>query len=114
MPSQDRRVVITGMGLISPLGDSYSELWDSISNGRSGVDVIQSVPTEHFASDIGGECNQFTGDIASFGPLEKKLQRSIKKGLRLTRPHSQRTKRRGNCVQRFLARLRDGGPKRAR
>ncbi len=83
MSSSDRRVVITGMGLISPLGDTYTDLWDSISNGRSGVELIQSVPTEHFVSDFGGECKHFSGDIANFGTLEKKLQRSIKKGLKL-------------------------------
>jgi 3-oxoacyl-[acyl-carrier-protein] synthase II len=83
MQSSDRRVVITGLGMISPLGDSCSELWDSISNGRSGVGLVENVPTEHFQSDFGGECKKFTGNISSFGPLEKKLQRSIKKGLRL-------------------------------
>lgn len=45
--------------------------------------MIESIPTENFASDFGGECKQFTGDISSFGPLEKMLQRSIKKGLKL-------------------------------
>lgn len=69
--------------MISPLGDSCTELWDAVTSGRSGVDLIKSIPTEHFDSDFGGECNQFTGDISSFGPLEKQLQRSIKKGLKL-------------------------------
>ena len=83
MSKSVRRVVITGVGLISPLGDSCSDLWDSISNRRSGVDLIDSVPTQHFPSDFGGQCKHFTGDISNFGPLEKKLQRSIKKGLKL-------------------------------
>ncbi len=83
MPLNQRRVVITGMGLISPLGNSYTELWDAISAGRSGVATLQSIPTEHYKSDFGGECRDFTGDISNFGTLEKQLQRSIKKGLRL-------------------------------
>jgi 3-oxoacyl-[acyl-carrier-protein] synthase II len=83
MSLKDRRVVITGMGMISPLGDSCTELWDAVTGGRSGVDMIESIPTEHFDSDFGGECKHFTGDISSFGPLEKQLQRSIKKGLKL-------------------------------
>ena len=83
MSSPERRVVITGMGLISPLGDSISQLWESIAQRRSGVRLLQSIPTEHFPSDFGGECGQFTGDIDNFGPLEKQLQRSIKKGLKL-------------------------------
>jgi 3-oxoacyl-[acyl-carrier-protein] synthase II len=83
MSQSDRRVVITGMGLISPIGNSYVDLWDALSQGKSGVKVLSAIPTEHFPSDFGGECTEFTGDISNFGPLEKKLQRSIKKGSRL-------------------------------
>ena len=83
MTQSDRRVVITGMGLISPIGNSRADLWDSLNHDRSGIKPLTGVPTDHFSSDIGGECTDFTGDIQNFGPLEKKLQRSIKKGLRL-------------------------------
>lgn len=83
MPASDRRVVITGLGLISPLGNSPAELQESLASSRSGVGPIESLPTDHLPADFGGECKQFTGTIDNFGPLEKKLQRSIKKGLRL-------------------------------
>ncbi len=83
MPASDRRVVITGLGLISPLGNSPSELKESLDSGRSGIDLLDLLPTEHLPIDFGGECKQFTGKIDNFGTLEKKLQRSIKKGLRL-------------------------------
>lgn len=83
MSQSDRRVVITGMGLISPLGHSTAELVEALQTGRSGVKPLTSVPTDHFPSDFGGECSAFTGDIENFGPLEKKLQRNIKKGSRL-------------------------------
>lgn len=83
MSSLDRRVVITGMGLISPLGHTSQALWDSLNLGKSGVGLIDAIPTDHFPSDIGGECREFTGKIDNFGPLEKKLTRQIKKGLRL-------------------------------
>ena len=83
MPASDRRVVITGLGLISPLGNSPTELKDSLDSGRSGIDRMDLVPTDHLPVDFGGECKQFTGKIENFGPLEKKMQRSIKKGLRL-------------------------------
>lgn len=83
MTTNQRRVVITGMGLISPLGHSYNELWSSLSQQKSGVRPIKGIPTEHFPSDFGGECQEFTGHISNFGELEKKLQRSIKKGLKL-------------------------------
>ena len=81
--SQSRRVVITGLGLISPLGNSPEALWNALSSGVSGVDVLKRVPSEHLTSDIGGECSDFTGDVADFGEVEKKLKRNIKKSLRL-------------------------------
>jgi 3-oxoacyl-[acyl-carrier-protein] synthase II len=83
MSNTDRRVVITGIGLISPIGNSYVDLWESLTQGTSGVKELTAIPTDHFPSDFGGECTEFTGKIENFGPLEKKLQRSIKKGLRL-------------------------------
>ncbi len=83
MAHSDRRVVITGMGLISPLGSSCDELWTALSNGRSGIDLIQRLPASELPSDVGGEATQFTGHIDDFGPLEKLTKRNIKKGLKL-------------------------------
>jgi len=83
MSSQSRRVVITGMGLVSPLGNCCESLWKSLSGGQSGIRALERIPTDHFPSDIGGECRQFSGAIGDFGELEKTLKRSIKKSLRL-------------------------------
>ena len=83
MSSSSRRVVITGMGLISPLGNTPEALWNALTSGVSGVDLLQRLPTVHVTTDIGGECRDFTGDIANFGDVEKKLKRNIKKSLRL-------------------------------
>ena len=83
MSSSSRRVVITGMGLISPLGNTPEALWNALTSGVSGVDLLQRLPTVHLTTDIGGECRDFTGDIANFGDVEKKLKRNIKKSLRL-------------------------------
>ena len=83
MSSLDRRVVITGVGLISPLGHTATDLWQSLSTGKSGVNVIDSIPTDHFPTDIGGQCSQFTGKADDFGELDKQLKRQIKKTLRL-------------------------------
>ncbi len=83
MSSSSRRVVITGMGLISPLGNSPDALWNALSSGVSGVELLQRVPSEHLTSDIGGECRDFTGNIADFGEVDKQLKRNIKRSLRL-------------------------------
>ena len=83
MTRTKRRVVITGMGIVSPLGNSTSELWQSLCNGKSGVDFITRVPIDHLPSPIGGEATQFTGRIEDFGELQPALKRTIKKGLKL-------------------------------
>ena len=84
MQGQRQRVVITGMGVISPLGNDPAAVWDKLSQRTSGVDLIQSFPhPDSAAIRFGGEAREFTGSIDDFGELEKKLKRSVKKGLRL-------------------------------
>mgnify|MGYP000885723723 CR=1 FL=1 len=43
--SHKRRVVVTGMGIVSPVGNSIAQAWDNISNGRSGIGAITTVGT---------------------------------------------------------------------
>lgn len=83
MPRFRRRVVITGMGLVCPLGNSPQALWDGLSAGSSGVFPLDGFPTSQLATGIGGQARGFTGQIEEFGPLEKSQQRAIKKGLKL-------------------------------
>ncbi len=83
MTQNNRRVAITGLGIVSPLGNTIDELWQSLLAGRSGVDVLQRIPPNHLPSGIGGEARDFAGRIEDFGDLEKSLKRTIKKGLKL-------------------------------
>jgi len=54
-----RRVVVTGMGLISPCGKNVQESWESIVTGRSGIDRISAFDVSEFSSQIGGEVKNF-------------------------------------------------------
>jgi len=54
-----RRVVVTGMGMVTPLGNTVSESWDGIVNGRSGI-----APIEHF--DASAYTTRFGGSIRGF------------------------------------------------
>ena len=83
MTELNRRIVITGMGAISPIGNSAEGIWRSLCNRVSGIDTLQRVPPDYLPSKIGGEAREFTGDIKDFGELEKSLKRTIKKGLKL-------------------------------
>ena len=77
------RVVITGIGMISPIGNCRHKLWENISSGKSGVGHLQRVPSQPLPTNIAAEATEFTGDISEFGELDKKLKRNIKKGLKL-------------------------------
>lgn len=57
--SERQRVVITGLGAVSPLGHSVQQLWDGVLEGRSGVGPI----TQHDASAFG---TRFAGEVTDF------------------------------------------------
>ena len=52
-----RRVVITGLGMLSPLGNSVPESWNSIINGNSGVTNINKFDTEGFETKFAATVN---------------------------------------------------------
>ena len=54
-----RRVVITGLGIVSPVGTGVAQAWDSIVNGRSGITRITRFDASLFASTIAGEVAGF-------------------------------------------------------
>ncbi len=55
----DRRVVITGMGVVSPVGNDIQTYWDNLLKGVCGIDYIKSIPTEGLPVKIGGEVKDF-------------------------------------------------------
>jgi len=89
MSSSPRRVVITGLGVISPLGISSDSLWEGLSGGRSGVAPLQTVPTEYLPTSFAAEAREFTGSIDDFGPLEGEKKKAIRKGLKVMCRESQ-------------------------
>jgi 3-oxoacyl-[acyl-carrier-protein] synthase II len=54
-----RRVVITGMGIVSPVGNDLGTAWDNIRNGRSGIGPITSFDASAYATRIAGEVRDF-------------------------------------------------------
>jgi len=84
MPAAQRRIVITGVGVICPLGNTKDALWEGLSSGRSAVAPLCSVPPGALPVPFGAEARQFqTDDIEGFGPLDKERKKVIRKGLKM-------------------------------
>jgi 3-oxoacyl-[acyl-carrier-protein] synthase II len=54
-----RRVVITGLGMVSPLGNTVDSSWKSLIAGKSGISKIESFDCEGFATQISGQIKDF-------------------------------------------------------
>lgn len=55
----NQRVVITGLGIVSPVGNSIDEFWSSLLEGKSGVDSLTRFDVTDFTSKIAGEVKDF-------------------------------------------------------
>lgn len=77
----NRRVVITGLGIVSPLGNDLASNWDGIVNGRSGIGPITYFDASAFTTRIAGEVRDF--DIGKWvGPKDaKKMDEFIHYGV---------------------------------
>ncbi len=68
----NRRVVVTGIGLVSSLGIGTSENWTALMAGRSGVETITKFDASQFATQIAGE-------VRGFDPLQFIEKKDVKK-----------------------------------
>jgi 3-oxoacyl-[acyl-carrier-protein] synthase II len=84
-----RRVVITGLGVICPLGNTPGELRSALSSGTSGVARLASAAPHNLPMSYAAEARGFTGSIDDFGPLEAETKKAIRKGLKLMCRESQ-------------------------
>ncbi|MGD8719562.1 MAG: beta-ketoacyl-ACP synthase II [Candidatus Zixiibacteriota bacterium] len=55
----ERRVVVTGLGVVAPNGNTVAEYWDNLVNGRGGAGPITHFDTEGYSSKIGCEVKDF-------------------------------------------------------
>ena len=62
----NRRVVVTGMGIVSPVGSNVEEAWNNVREGNSGIGPIEDFDATGFSTRIGGIVIGF--DIAAYTP----------------------------------------------
>jgi 3-oxoacyl-[acyl-carrier-protein] synthase II len=58
----EHRVVVTGMGALTPIGNDVPAFWDGLVNGRSGIGPITLFDTKNVPSKIAGEVRGFDAD----------------------------------------------------
>ena len=69
---EKKRVVITGLGMVTPLGTGVDKNWKAVCEGKSGIDRITKFDTTEYASKIAGE-------VKDFDPLEFLEKKEAKK-----------------------------------
>ncbi len=70
---EKRRVVITGIGVVSPIGTTREEFWEALAAGRNGISAIESFDATDFAAKIAGEIK--TIDLDQY--VDRKEQRRM-------------------------------------
>lgn len=78
MRNDERRVVITGLGLISPLGIGLEVSWSALSEGRGAVHKLQAFPVEGLPNDVGGEVPAFDPRALAVPRHKKPLAKSLR------------------------------------
>lgn len=71
-----KRVVITGMGVVSPIGNNIETFWNNLKNGVSGIDYIKSIDTSNIEIKIAAEIKNF--DAVALGLDASTARRSDK------------------------------------
>jgi 3-oxoacyl-[acyl-carrier-protein] synthase II len=77
MNQQKRRVVVTGLGTINPLGNDVTTTWQKISNGQSGIDTITGF-------DISEYKTTFAGEVKGFEPKDHFDRKEVRRLSRMT------------------------------
>ncbi|MFM8415012.1 MAG: beta-ketoacyl-[acyl-carrier-protein] synthase family protein [Planctomycetota bacterium] len=79
----ERRVVVTGLGVVCPLGLTVDDVWTALVEGTSGIAPIGSFDASGLPLRHAAEARCFTGGIADFGELEAERKKAIRKGLKV-------------------------------
>jgi 3-oxoacyl-[acyl-carrier-protein] synthase II len=80
-----RRVVITGMGVISPLGETVDDLWAAVVAGKSGIGPVTLIPPEKRTCRIAGECSAFVPERYMDKKESRRMDRYTQFGMAASR-----------------------------
>src|SRR6185295_20070630 len=72
-----RRVVVTGLGAVTPIGNDVASTWDAAKTGRSGVDFIRAFDPDGLSVKIAAEVKDFDPTSAVSAKEARKLGRNV-------------------------------------
>ena len=78
---KDRRVVVTGLGVVSPIGYGVQENWENITAGKSGIGPISLFDSTGFPATIAGEVEAFVASDHIPEKMARKMDRFIQFGM---------------------------------
>ena len=76
-----QRVVVTGLGAVTPIGNNVPDFWDSLVAGRGGVGLISRFDTSGFASSLAAEVKGFDPHTVLDGRMAKRTDPFIILGM---------------------------------
>src|SRR3954470_20169901 len=84
MHRSERRVVITGLGLISPIGIGLDAYWASLAAGQGAVDRLRAFPVSELPNDVGAEIHDFAPKTwpKKYALPDPEHQKTLKKSLK--------------------------------
>ena len=81
--ASSERILITGIGVISPLGNSIEAFAKALAEGKSGIGPLRGEQMECLPLEAGGQAWDFDGKIDGFGELPHDKKKNIRKGLKV-------------------------------
>ena len=76
-----KRVVVTGLGALTPIGNTVSEYWDGLTSGKSGANDITYFDTTHFKTKFACELKNFDPQNFMDRKLARKMDRFAQYGI---------------------------------
>ena len=80
-PNEKRRVVVTGLGVISPLGHTLAETWKALLAGKSAAAPITLFDAKEYVTNFACEVRNFVPDAVVSSKDQRKMDRFIQLGL---------------------------------
>ena len=75
MAQGQRKVVVTGLGIVSPVGSTVKSAWENITNGFSGIKRIEAFDASNFSVQISGPVLDFNVDDFIDSKEQKKMDK---------------------------------------